>query len=330
MPAACFTLLPPLLLPFLARLLLSRLRLPNPFTLSLSNPFALPLSNPFTVGRWNPFVVSRADVPGGPSRTMNGFHPAPAAHTPTRPQPARPQTPPKCAPPCHPSYPRRRVSIRPTRAPQSQAKSAPPQVKSFLEKTLNAHETPVFAPPAARLQHPPIPAAAGCPAAARPSRLKVTHDPRPRRPRMFEEEFRTYDIDAPEVRALQRAMPQETFALVEGLMGRWQQAGMPLRPARRGFAFQAPHGERLTTVAWVYAPDRRHPVARIEVALDLLLRRGVDAEQIDALRDDLTRFPTHVPGDSESLVELPLSVELGGADLERLASALVQFGLALA
>ncbi|MCY3747762.1 MAG: hypothetical protein OXG64_00570 [Chloroflexi bacterium] len=147
---------------------------------------------------------------------------------------------------------------------------------------------------------------------------------------MFEEEFRTYDIDAPEVRALQRAMPQETFALVEGLMGRWQQAGMPLRPARRGFALQAPHGERLTTVAWVYAPDRRHPVARIEVALDLLLRRGVDAEQIDQLRDDLTRFPTHVPGDSESLVELPLSVELGGADMERLASALVQFGLSLA
>ena len=93
---------------------------------------------------------------------------------------------------------------------------------------------------------------------------------------MFEEEFRTYDIDAPEVRALQRAMPQETFALVEGLMGRWQQAGIPLRPARRGFAFQAPHGDRLTTVAWVYAPDRRHPVARLEVALDLLLRRGVD------------------------------------------------------
>ena len=104
----------------------------------------------------------------------------------------------------------------------------------------------------------------------------------------------------------------------------------PSRPARRGFAFQAPHGERLTTVAWVYAPDRRHPVARIEVALDLLLRRGVDAEQIGELRDDLTRFPTHVPGDSESLVELPLTVELGGADLERLASALVQFGLSLA
>ena len=119
--------------------------------------------------------------------------------------------------------------------------------------------------------------------------------PTDRRTRVFEEEFRTYDIDAPEVRALQRAMPQETFALVEGLMGRWQQAGMPLRPARRGFALQAPHGERLTTVAWVYAPDRRHPAARIEVALDLLLRRGVDAEQIDQLRDDLTRFPTHVP-----------------------------------
>ena len=147
---------------------------------------------------------------------------------------------------------------------------------------------------------------------------------------MFEEEFRTHDIDAPEVRALQRAMPQATFALVEGLMGRWQQAGMPLRPARRGFTLQAPHGDRLTSVAWVYAPDRRHPVARLEVALDLLLRRGVSPEQIDALRDDLTRFPTHVPGDSDSLVELPLTDDLGGGDMERLASALVQFGLSLA
>lgn len=113
-------------------------------------------------------------------------------------------------------------------------------------------------------------------------------------------------------------------------MGRWQQAGMPLRPARRGFAFQAPHGERLTTVAWVYAPDRRHPVARIEVALDLLLRRGVSPEQIDGLRDDLTRFPTHGPGDSESLVELPLTDDLGGSDMERLAATLAQFGLSLA
>ena len=147
---------------------------------------------------------------------------------------------------------------------------------------------------------------------------------------MFEEEFQTYDIDAPQVRAMQRAMPQATFALVEGLMGRWQQAGMPLRPSRRGFAFQAPHGDRLTTVAWVYSPDRRHPVARLEVALDLLLRREVSAEQIDGLRDDLTRFPTHRPGDSESLVELPLTDDLGGSDMERLAAALVQFGLSLA
>ncbi len=187
-----------------------------------------------------------------------------------------------------------------------------------------------FPPPRMRPQLRPIPVAPGRGAAARRSQLKVTHDRRDRRTRVFEEEFRTYDIDAPEVRALQRAMPQETFALVEGLMGRWQQAGIPLRPARRGFAFQAPHGDRLTTVAWVYAPDRRHPVARLEVALDLLLRRGVDSEQIDGLRDDLTRFPTHVPSESESLVELPLTVELGGADMERLASALVQFGLSLA
>ena len=214
--------------------------------------------------------------------------------------------------------------------PRHSQKTAPPRLKSFLEKTLTAREGLHFTPPATRPQPRPIPPAAACAAAAPHSQHKVTPDPRHRRPRVFEEEFRTYDIDAPEVRALQRATPQETFALVEGLMGRWQQAGMPLRPARRGFALQAPHGERLTTVAWVYAPDRRHPVARIEVALDLLLRRGVDAEQIDGLRDDLTRFPTHVPGESESLVELPLTVELGGADMERLASALVQFGLSLA
>ena len=187
-----------------------------------------------------------------------------------------------------------------------------------------------FPPPRMRPQLRPIPVATGCSAGARRSQLKVTHDRRDRRTRVFEEEFRTYDIDAPEVRALQRAMPQETFALVEGLMGRWQQAGIPLRPARRGFAFQAPHGDRLTTVAWVYAPDRRHPVARLEVALDLLLRRGVDAEQIDGLRDDLTRFPTHGPGDSDSLVELPLTDGLSGSDMERLAQALVQFGLSLA
>ena len=44
--------------------------------------------------------------------------------------------------------------------------------------------------------------------------------------------------------------------------------------------------------------------------------------------DQLTAFVSS--GESESLVELPLTVELGGADMERLASALVQFGLSLA
>ena len=53
---------------------------------------------------------------------------------------------------------------------------------------------------------------------------------------MFDKEFLMYDIDSPEVRALQRVLPTESFALVEGRMARWQQAGMPLKPSRRGFA----------------------------------------------------------------------------------------------
>ncbi len=147
---------------------------------------------------------------------------------------------------------------------------------------------------------------------------------------MFEDEFRVYDLDTPEVRALQRVFPAETFALVEGLLALWQQAGMPLRPAARGFALQAPHGERLTTVAWVYAPDRRHPVGRLEVALDLLRRRGVTPDHIDALRDDLTRFPTHEAGEHAALVQLPLRSDLSSSDVERVAAALVRFGLSLA
>ena len=73
---------------------------------------------------------------------------------------------------------------------------------------------------------------------------------------MFDEEFRVYDMDTPEVRGMQRALPTETFALAEGLMARWQRAGMPLKPSRRGFAFQAPHGDRLTTIACQIASKR--------------------------------------------------------------------------
>ena len=147
---------------------------------------------------------------------------------------------------------------------------------------------------------------------------------------MFDKEFRMYDIDTPEVRAMQRVLPTETFALVEGLMARWQQAGMPLKPSRRGFAFQAPHGDRLTTVAWIYNPDRRHPDCRVEVALNLLTRRHISVEQIDELRDDLTRFPTYQAESEGPLLDLPITETVNGSDMERLASILVQFGLSLA
>lgn len=147
---------------------------------------------------------------------------------------------------------------------------------------------------------------------------------------MFEEEFRTYGIDDPEVRALQAAMPRELFMLCEDLLGRWQQAGMPIKPAGRGFALQAPHSDRLTTVGWLYPPDRRHAQPRIEVALGLLQRREIPPDHLEALRDDLTRFPTYVPDDESAVLELPVTDRLTREDMRRLAGALVQFGLSLA
>lgn len=146
---------------------------------------------------------------------------------------------------------------------------------------------------------------------------------------MFDEEFRMYDMDTPEVRGMQRALPTETFALAEGLMARWQRAGMPLKPSRRGFAFQAPHGDRLTTIAWIYTPDRRHPECRIEVALNLLIRRHIDVEQVNELRDDLTRFPTCQAEVESHVVALPINETVNGTDMDRLASVLVKFGLSL-
>ena len=146
---------------------------------------------------------------------------------------------------------------------------------------------------------------------------------------MFDEEFRMYDLDTPEVRAMQLVLPTETFALVEGLMARWQQAGMPLKASRRGFGFQAPHDGRLTTIAWVYHPDHRHPECRIEVSLNLLMRRRIDIEQIDELRDDLTRFPTCQAEVESHVVALPINENVNGTDMDRLASVLVKFGLSL-
>ena len=68
----------------------------------------------------------------------------PAAPSP-RAVPIAPQTSPICAPPCHPSYPRTRVSTPSPHAPQTPPKSTPRPPKSFLEKTLNAREAPNFA-----------------------------------------------------------------------------------------------------------------------------------------------------------------------------------------
>ena len=146
----------------------------------------------------------------------------------------------------------------------------------------------------------------------------------------MDEDFRTFGIDDPEVRALQRSMPQELFALGEHLLGRWQQAGLPLRPLRRGFAFQTPYRDGLTTVAWLYAPDRRHKLPRVEVGFNLMRRRGVPDEYLAALRDNLTRVPGYIGDDDASLVAIPLTDELTPEDVERIAAELVQFGRSLA
>ncbi len=146
---------------------------------------------------------------------------------------------------------------------------------------------------------------------------------------MFDGELRTYGIDDPEIEALRARMAPSVFALVEHLLGHWQQAGMPIRPAGRGFALQAPFGDRLTTIAWIYPASRRHPEARIEVALKLLERRAIPAEHIAALHDDLTRFPTFIPDESTSMVALAVREELTREDMERLARVLVHFGHSL-
>ncbi|MBM4435947.1 MAG: hypothetical protein FJ029_01665 [Actinobacteria bacterium] len=147
---------------------------------------------------------------------------------------------------------------------------------------------------------------------------------------MFDAEFRTYGDDDPAIRGMRAQMTPGLWRLCEHLLGHWQQAGMPVRPAGRGFALDAPHGDRLTTIGWVYPPDRRHVTPRLELALDLLARREIPPEHLDALRDDVERFPTYVPRKGPGLAELPLTTALSLEDLERLVRRLVQFGLALA
>lgn len=143
----------------------------------------------------------------------------------------------------------------------------------------------------------------------------------------MEAEFRIYRSDDDEVRALQRRMPSELFPVCEHLLGRWQDAGLPLRPTARGFALQAPLEERLQSIAWIYAPDPRHQEPRLEVALDLLRRRGVPAEDLEALRERLDHYV-----DLESaagLATVMITSSLSTEDAERLAGALVQFARSL-
>ena len=143
----------------------------------------------------------------------------------------------------------------------------------------------------------------------------------------MEAEFRIYRSDDDEVRALQRRMPSAPFRVCEHLLGRWQDAGFRLRPTARGFALQAPLEERPQSIAWVYAPDARHREPRLEVALDLLRRRGVPAEDLEALRERLDHY---VDGEGAAgLATVMVTNSLSTEDAERLAGALVQFARSL-
>ena len=153
-----------LLLPLLVRLLRLALLLrdllpvlPSPSP-TASRVSLLPLLQPPFVPRLAPFALrplafpatrlnharSRHHPAQHPPATL--LHPVAAAPARIRPScPNAPQTAPKSTPPCHPSYPRTRVSTPTSRAPQTQQKCAPRPPKSFLEKTLNAREVPNFA-----------------------------------------------------------------------------------------------------------------------------------------------------------------------------------------
>ncbi len=143
----------------------------------------------------------------------------------------------------------------------------------------------------------------------------------------MDKDFRIYSADDPEVQALQRRMPAALFAIGEHLLGRWQDAGLPLHPTANGFALQAPLGEQLRSIAWLYGTDARHMEPRVEVAVDLLSRRGVPAAHLDALRD---RLEPYRDGDEEAgLVSVPITSAMSIEDAERLIGALVQFAHAL-
>ena len=141
------------------------------------------------------------------------------------------------------------------------------------------------------------------------------------------DEFRTYRSDDPEMQQLQSRMPAALFEISAHLLDRWQDAGLPLRPTAHGFALQAPFGEHLQSIAWVYGPDARHVEPRVEVAVDLLRRRGIPDNDLLALRDRLEfyRDSDEVAG----LVSIVITSSMSAEDADRLIGALIQFAHSL-
>ena len=103
-----------------------------------------PAPRPNRPGPLDPPSVAPPPVPSQPES-------APPRH------PAYPPPHPSCLP-RHPSYPRRRVSTPTAHAPESRPQTAPPRAKSFLEKTLNAHEPAPFRTPGGPTVAPQAPA----------------------------------------------------------------------------------------------------------------------------------------------------------------------------
>ena len=141
MPVACLALFLPPLLP--------RLRLP-PFMLRPSNHLRLPAflqRLPLVLLRLPGTLLRPLPSPRRPSTIAPrpSVIPASAAGTQRhaqsrRTQPPRPPLHPRLPMPSNPRPPRRSTHV--STAPQTHQKTTPPRLKSFLEKTLPAHETP--------------------------------------------------------------------------------------------------------------------------------------------------------------------------------------------
>jgi len=142
------------------------------------------------------------------------------------------------------------------------------------------------------------------------------------------QEPRTFSQNDAELQALRDSVPTAVFRTSVHVLGRWQDAGLSIRPTTNGFALQAPLGARMQSIGWMYAPDPRHSEPRVEVAIRILQRRGVPQSDLDALRDDLEAFTDG--GDAMGLITIPITSTMSIEDTERLAATLVQFAHSLA